>query len=89
VAHGNAIGNAVPSLIAEVLAREIRRQFFGAPLKKPLNLLPPKRENVPPPVQVARLPKKYHEHTGHHEAHPGEGKGRLAVKLRAELESAE
>jgi DNA (cytosine-5)-methyltransferase 1 len=83
------LGNAVPSLIAEVLAREIRRQFFGAPLKKPLNLLPPKRENVPPPVQVARLPKKYHEHIGHHEAHPGEGKGRLAVKLRAELESAE
>ena len=27
------MGNAVPSLIGEVLAREIRRQFFNAPLK--------------------------------------------------------
>lgn len=83
------LGNAVPSLIAEVLAREIRRQFLDAPIKTPLNLLPPKRETVPPPMQVARLPKKYHEHIGHHEAHPGEGRGRQAVKRRAELEAAE
>ena len=83
------LGNAVPSLIGEVLAREIRRQFFGSPLKTPLKLLPPKRDEVPPPVQVARLPKKYHEHIGQHEAHPGTGKGRAAVKLRAELEAAE
>jgi hypothetical protein len=55
----------------------------------PLKLLSPKRDEVPPPAQVAKLPKKYHEHIGHHEAHPGEGKGRLAVKLRAELEAAE
>ena len=82
------LGNAVPSLIAEVLAREIRRQFFDAPLKTPLKLLPPNRAKVPPPAQVARLPKKYHEHIGRHEAHPGEGKGRLAVKLRKELEVA-
>jgi hypothetical protein len=40
-------------------------------------------------VQVARLPKKYHEHIGHHEAHPGDGKSRRAVKLRAELEVEE
>jgi DNA (cytosine-5)-methyltransferase 1 len=83
------LGNAVPSLIAEVLAREVRRQFFNTPVKTPLKLLPPKREEVPPPVKVAKLPKKYHLHIGHHEAHPGEGKGRLAVKLRAELETAE
>jgi DNA (cytosine-5)-methyltransferase 1 len=83
------VGNAVPSLIAEVLAREIRRQFFGAPLKTPLKLLPPKREDVPPPLKVARLPKKHHEHIGQHEAHPGTGKGRLAIRLRTEFEAAE
>ena len=79
------LGNAVLSLIAEVLAREIRRQFFDAPLVMSLKLLPPKRKKVPPPAQVARLPKKYHEHIGHHEAHLGEGKGRLAVKFREEV----
>ena len=83
------LGNAVPSLIAEVLAREIRSQFFDAPMKTPLQLLPPRRAEVPPPVKVARLPKKYHEFIGNHEAHPGTGKGRQAVKMRAELEAAE
>ena len=34
------LGNAVPSLIAEILAREIRRQFFGLALSTPLRLLP-------------------------------------------------
>ena len=75
------LGNAVPSLIAEVLAREIRRQFFDAPLKTPLKLLPPNCAKVPPPAHVARLPKKYHEHIGRHERTPARAR-RLAVKLR-------
>ena len=83
------LGNAVPSLIAEVLAREIRRQFLDAPMKTPLRLLPPKRAEVPPPVKVARLPKKYHEFIGRQEAHPGTGKGRQAIKMREELEASE
>ena len=83
------LGNAVPSLIAEVFAREIRRQFLDAPMKTPLRLLPPKRAEVPPPVKVARLPKKYHEFIGRHEAHPGTGKGRQAIKMREELEASE
>ena len=83
------LGNAVPSLIAEVFAREIRRQLLDAPIKTPLRLLPPKRAEVPPPVKVARLPKKYEKFIGHHEAHPGTGKGRQAVKMREELEAAE
>ena len=84
------LGNAVPSLVGEVMAREIRRQFFGAPMRTPLRLLPPKREDVPPPVAVAKLPKKYHEFIGQHQAHPGTGKGRMAVKRQSELiEAAE
>jgi DNA (cytosine-5)-methyltransferase 1 len=82
------LGNAVPSLIGEVLAREIRRQFFDAPIERPLKLLPPKLTKVPPPEKVTQLPKKYHVHIGDHEAHPGTGKGRLAAKLRAELVAA-
>jgi hypothetical protein len=83
------LGNAVPSLIAEVLAREIRRQLLDAPIKKPLRLLRPRRTEIPPPVTLTRVPKKYHQHIGHHEAHPGTGKGRRAVKLRDEQLAAE
>ncbi len=38
---------------------------------------------------TARVPKKYHEYIGTHAADPGTGKGRQAVKMRAELEAAE
>jgi DNA (cytosine-5)-methyltransferase 1 len=79
------LGNAVPSLIAEVLAREIRRQLLDAPMRGPLKLLPPQRENMPPPARVASVPKKYHEFIGQHEAHPGTGKGRQALVRAKEL----
>jgi DNA (cytosine-5)-methyltransferase 1 len=77
------LGNAVPSLIAEILAREIRAQLLDSPIKTKLRLLPPKRDPVPPPEKVVRLPAKYKKYIGEHEAHPGEGKGRTAVR-RAE-----
>ncbi len=74
------LGNAVPSLIGEVLAREIRRQFFDAPLNRGLSLLPPRREPVPPAKRVEKLPSKYREFIGDHAEHPGTGKGREALK---------
>lgn len=83
------LGNAVPSLVGEVLAREIRRQFLDTAISGSLRLLPPKLEAVPTPATVARLPKKYHAYIGTHAAHPGTGKGRQAVKMRADLEAAE
>jgi DNA (cytosine-5)-methyltransferase 1 len=81
------LGNAVPSLIAEILAREIRAQLLDRPTKKPLKLLPPRRAKVPPPERVRPLPAKYRKYIGEHEAHPGEGKGRMAL-LRAEERAA-
>lgn len=81
------LGNAVPSLIAEVLAREIRSQLLDASISKPLKLLPPLRENVPPPVNVAPVPRKYHEQIGVHDAHPGTGKGREAIKRLAQAQA--
>jgi DNA (cytosine-5)-methyltransferase 1 len=74
------LGNAVPSLMAEVLAREIRHQLLDAPIHEPLRLLPPRRKHIPPPEKVTAVPKKYHVHIGNHQAHPGTGKGRLALK---------
>lgn len=66
------LGNAVPSLLAEVLAREIRSQLLDNPLApQPLSLLPPKREPVPAPERVSDVPEKYRSLVGDHADHPG------------------
>lgn len=71
------LGNAVPSLLAEVLAREIRCQLLeDKHVPKRLKLLPPVREPVPPPEVIKPVPKKYHSLVGDHDDHPGEFKGR-------------
>jgi DNA (cytosine-5)-methyltransferase 1 len=85
------VGNAVPSLLAEVLGREIRRQLLGAPIDDALKLLPERRKKTPPPERVAPVPKSYRKLIGEHEAHPGTGKGRGALQRdreRAERERA-
>lgn len=70
------LGNAVPSLLAEVLARAVRQQLLGhrIPDKTP-KLLPPRRERIPPPEKLVPLPRKYEALVGEHEAHPGTGRG--------------
>jgi DNA (cytosine-5)-methyltransferase 1 len=83
------LGNAVPSLIAEILAREIRAQLLECPIRSKLKLLPPRRDFVPPPEKVARLPAKYRQFVGDHGAHPGEGKGRMALRRAEERSIAE
>lgn len=79
------LGNAVPSLIAEVLAREIRRQLLDAPIQGELALLRPRMAQTPPPARVAPVPKQYHALIGDHADHPGTGKGRQAVARAAAL----
>jgi len=65
------LGNAVPSLLAEVLGREIRRQLFDdARDSGPPKLIPPVRAPVPPPEPVADLPEKYRALIGDHADHP-------------------
>ena len=70
------LGNAVPSLVGEVLAREIRAQLLGKPVRsKKLKLLPPARKNCPAPEKVSKVPSKFLALEGAHEAHPGTGRG--------------
>lgn len=70
------LGNAVPSLVAEILAREIRIQLLGSrPRNKKLRLLPPQRKKIPPPESTASVPSKYYKLQANHPAHPGEGRG--------------
>lgn len=81
------LGNAVPSLIAEVLAREIRTQLLGSPISGPLNLLPQRRVVTPAAESLSPVPEKYLHLAGKHAAHPGTGKGRTAMRRRIQVDA--
>ncbi|MCC7386127.1 MAG: DNA cytosine methyltransferase, partial [Deltaproteobacteria bacterium] len=78
------LGNAVPSLLAEVLARAIRQQLLGrrAAAGAP-RLLPPLRTPVPMPEPVHAIAHHYLDLLGEHTAHPGTGRG-YGAEQRAE-----
>jgi DNA (cytosine-5)-methyltransferase 1 len=76
------LGNAVPSLMGEILAREIRRQILGHRVRTGLKLLP---DDAPTPAGRAKrkhmpceLIAKYRNE--HVQDHPGEGRGPGAVR---------
>jgi DNA (cytosine-5)-methyltransferase 1 len=79
------LGNAVPSLLAEVIGRAIRQQLLDQPVDAGgLKLLPPRRTPIPPPGPVAAVPKRYHHLVGEHAAHPGTGLGHGATSRRVQ-----
>lgn len=70
------IGNAVPSLLAEILGREVRRQLLGHKLRgENLKLAVTYRGKPPRPEPLAKVPRRYHSYIGEHAAHPGTGRG--------------
>lgn len=77
------LGNAVPSLLGEVLGREIFRQFFsGKPAQKlhlmqPINRTPYRRQ------PIRKVADKYLDLIGVYEDHPGTGKGPKSIPLNA------
>jgi DNA (cytosine-5)-methyltransferase 1 len=75
------LGNAVPSLLAEVLAREIAYQFFSVPLPEQYTFTVGLRRPIPPPEPVKPVAAKYLPLQGVHAEHPGTGKG-YAASLR-------
>jgi len=79
------VGNAVPSLLAEVIGRAIAEQLLGgAPIQRPPALLPPDRGQPPAPEPVAPVAEKYLGLIGEHEDHPGTGLGyRAQTRLSA------
>lgn len=79
------LGNAVPSLMTEILGREIRKQLLqdDADLGA-LKLLPPVREDVPEPETLAPVDEKYLHLVGDHADHPGKNKKIKKVKLISE-----
>ncbi len=79
------VGNAVPSLLAEVLGREIRVQLLGLPaLRGAPKLRPPRRNDTPPAERYTDVPKKFRPLEGEHTAHPGTGLGHRAVARSAQ-----
>lgn len=82
------LGNAVPSALAEVLAREIRAQLLGDEIEDDVTLVPSKKTPVPPPEPVEAVHRRYRNLIGDHEAHPGTGLG-YAAKKRKKKKSSE
>lgn len=74
------VGNAVPSALAEVLAREIATQFLGRKRSsRALKLAPIARSIAPRPKSVSKVPSKYLHLIGTDSSHPGTGLGRAAT----------
>ena len=74
------IGNAVPSLLGEVLGRAITSQFFGVEGGAGLQLSVPVKRPIPRPKRRHPVPRKYRHLVRDHPPHPGEGKGRRAKR---------
>lgn len=78
------IGNAVPSLLAEVLAMELGSQFFKMRYESGPQLEIRAKRPIPPPERPTPVPDEFIHLVGDHPDHPGEGKGRYAVRTAAE-----
>jgi DNA (cytosine-5)-methyltransferase 1 len=75
------LGNAVPALLAEILAREIRAQLLRndvAPIEPKLTLQP--AGSHPDSTRVGPVPTYYLRLRGDHAAHPGTGRGYRAKR---------
>lgn len=81
------IGNAVPSLLAEVFARAIASQLLSVKCSEKPLLMPPRREPAEPARPVRKVPAKYKVHVGKDSAHPGPGQGRGALQGRSARET--
>ncbi len=80
------LGNAGPSLLAEVMGRAIREQLLDCPPRNSsLKLLPPRRTPIPPPEPVAKVPRRFRRLVGEHSPHPGTGLGHGATSRREQL----
>ncbi|MCM0022143.1 MAG: DNA cytosine methyltransferase [Tagaea sp.] len=78
------VGNAVPSLLAERIALEMRWQLLGDRRRQAApKLLPPDRGRPPQPEKVAKVPARFRTLASDHPEHPGEGLGVGAARRLA------
>lgn len=69
------LGNAVPSALAELLGREMARQFLGIESEGPLTLCPPSFGPALEPTPPSPVARQYLSLVGEYAPHPGEGRG--------------
>ena len=75
------IGNAVASLMGEVLGREIAHQLLGGEKNtSSLKLMIADGSPCPKAGSSSAVPKCYHDLIGEHSAHPGAGLGPKAIE---------
>jgi DNA (cytosine-5)-methyltransferase 1 len=77
------LGNAVPSLLAEVIARAVADQFFGVRYEREHSLVVPLKRPIPGLEPTRPVPDKYLPLQGEHTAHPGTGRGYSASTRKA------
>jgi DNA (cytosine-5)-methyltransferase 1 len=82
------IGNAVPSLMAEILAREIAMQFLDRKIiGSPKLIIRHASKRIPPPERISKVPAQYRRLKGRYSAHPGTGLGHSATtRLNFEIQ---
>lgn len=73
------LGNAVPSLMAEHLGREMANQLLGKEISRIPVLATRCQVPIPDPSGVKAVPEKYLHMVGNHAPHPGTGKGKGAL----------
>ena len=84
------LGNAVPSLLAEVLARAIRKQLLASPTQADELVLQREAGPETPAAETpSSVPAPYLSLRGDHTAHPGTGQGFRAIAREALLMAAE
>jgi len=84
------LGNAVPALLAEVLARAIARQVLRIAISQEPLLALPDAPPTPEPEPVQPVPAQYLKLRGAHDAHPGTGLGyRASARGSTHLVAAE
>ena len=76
------VGNAVPSLLGEIIARAMLDQLFGIKVPTPPMLMPRRQVPIPPEEAPGPVPDSYLRLLGTHAAHPGTGMGYRSTRLR-------
>lgn len=76
------LGNAVPSALAEALARAMRNQLLDERVSLDSGLVPCPRGPVQEPEPVQPVAFKYRHLAGDHAAHPGTGQGYAATRRK-------
>jgi len=77
------IGNAVPSLLGEHIARAVARQLFDVRPSSNLTFAVSLKRPIPAAEAPAPVPEKYLLLVGDHPDHPGEGRGSLYSRQQA------